>query len=60
MVTYCSTRGDVKGASFEDVVLAGLASDRGLFVPESIPMFTAEEVIFISMSSGCAVFQKIV
>jgi threonine synthase len=57
MVTYCSTRGDVKGASFEDVVLAGLASDRGLFVPESFPMFTAEEVIFVSMSE-CDVFQK--
>ncbi len=43
-VKYRSTRGDVQGASFENVVLAGLAPDRGLYVPESIPTFTPAEV----------------
>ncbi|KAA8646000.1 hypothetical protein EYZ11_010623 [Aspergillus tanneri] len=34
---YLSTRGGSYGLSFEDVVLKGLASDGGLFVPEQIP-----------------------
>lgn len=43
-VKYRSTRGAVQGASFENVVLAGLAPDRGLYVPESIPKFTPAEI----------------
>jgi threonine synthase len=34
---YLSTRGGSYGLSFEDVVLKGLASDGGLFIPEEIP-----------------------
>ncbi|KAF0689458.1 Aste57867_19093 [Aphanomyces stellatus] len=34
MTRYRSTRGDVRNLSFEETVLTGLASDRGLFVPE--------------------------
>jgi threonine synthase len=34
---YQSTRGGVKGISFKDAVLMGLADDGGLLVPESIP-----------------------
>ncbi|KAK1941618.1 Threonine synthase [Phytophthora citrophthora] len=34
MVHYRSTRGGVRGLSFEQAVLTGLASDRGLLVPE--------------------------
>ena len=34
---YVSTRGGVTGATFEDVLLTGLAVDGGLFVPESWP-----------------------
>ncbi len=34
---YISTRGSLKSYSFADVVLAGLAEDGGLFVPESTP-----------------------
>ena len=44
MTTYRSTRGAVNGASFQKVVLAGLAPDRGLFVPETVPTFTPKEV----------------
>lgn len=36
-MNYESTRGNVKGVCFENAVLAGLASDRGLFVPEHFP-----------------------
>lgn len=42
--TYCSTRGGAKGVSFEDVVLGGLANDRGLYVPEVLPSVSPEEL----------------
>jgi threonine synthase len=34
---YLSTRGEDSGLLFEEVVLKGLASDGGLFIPEEIP-----------------------
>ncbi|KAK2766972.1 threonine synthase [Arachnomyces sp. PD_36] len=34
---YLSTRGGSFGLSFEEVVIKGLASDGGLFIPEEIP-----------------------
>ena len=38
-ITYTSTRG--KGClGFEEVVLGGLAKDKGLYVPSSIPKVT--------------------
>jgi len=43
-ITYKSTRGQQRGLSFEEVVLGGLATDKGLYVPEEIPKFTAEEI----------------
>lgn len=43
-VRYRSTRGAVQGASFEEVVLGGLAPDRGLYVPEGIPAFSQAEL----------------
>lgn len=44
MITYISTRGQAGRRSFEDVLLAGLAEDGGLFVPESWPSFSAAEL----------------
>ncbi|BFM16746.1 threonine synthase [Maricurvus nonylphenolicus] len=41
---YISTRGEAPSLSFEDVVLTGLASDGGLYVPESLPKFSQEEI----------------
>jgi len=41
---YCSTRGGVKDATFEEVVLGGLAPDRGLYVPQVMPTITPEEL----------------
>ncbi|MFT6407778.1 MAG: threonine synthase [Arenicella sp.] len=41
---FISTRGDAPILSFEEVVLAGLASDGGLYVPESLPTFSKEEI----------------
>ncbi len=43
-IKYKSTRGGEQGLSFEEVVLEGLANDKGLFVPESIPTFTAAQL----------------
>jgi len=41
---FISTRGDAPVLSFEEVVLAGLAQDGGLYVPETLPSFTQEEI----------------
>lgn len=41
---YISTRGDATPLSFEEVVLTGLAPDGGLYVPESLPTFSQEEI----------------
>jgi len=41
---YISTRGQAPRLGFEDVTLAGLASDGGLYVPESWPGFSAAEI----------------
>ncbi|SMF35515.1 threonine synthase [Alteromonadaceae bacterium Bs31] len=41
---YISTRGEAPSLSFEDVVLTGLASDGGLYLPETLPNFSQEEI----------------
>lgn len=41
---YISTRGQAPALNFEEVLLAGLASDGGLYVPEQLPVFTHEEI----------------
>ena len=43
-IKYKSTRGKQTGLSFEEVVLGGLATDGGLFVPESIPHMSQAEI----------------
>jgi threonine synthase len=41
---YISTRGQAPALSFEEVVLTGMASDGGLYVPETLPEFSREEL----------------
>lgn len=41
---YCSTRGQVKGLSFSEAVMMGLADDGGLLVPEQIPQLSPEDL----------------
>jgi threonine synthase len=41
---YVSTRGAAPSLSFREVTLAGLASDGGLYVPETWPQFPREEI----------------
>ncbi|WCP13850.1 Threonine synthase [Sphingobium sp. AntQ-1] len=41
---YQSTRGTAPALGFEDVTLAGLASDGGLYLPTSWPAFTVDQI----------------
>ena len=41
---FISTRGGAPRASFSDVLLAGLAPDGGLYLPESWPQLSAAEI----------------
>lgn len=41
---YVSTRGTASVIEFEDVLLAGLAPDGGLYVPEEYPVFSKEDM----------------
>ncbi len=41
---YISTRGQSPALNFEEVLLTGLAPDGGLYVPETLPQFSQEEI----------------
>ena len=41
---YISTRGQAPALAFEDVMLTGLAPDGGLYVPETLPRFSAGQM----------------
>jgi len=41
---YISTRGQSPALRFEDTMLTGLAPDGGLYVPESVPQMSADEI----------------
>ncbi|MCA1769073.1 MAG: threonine synthase [Halomonas sp.] len=41
---YISTRGQAPALSFEEVVLTGMASDGGLYVPETVPQLSPDDL----------------
>lgn len=41
---YISTRGQAPALNFEDVVLTGMASDGGLYVPETVPQLSHDDL----------------
>ncbi|WP_136441117.1 threonine synthase [Pacificoceanicola onchidii] len=41
---YVSTRGQSPALTFEEAMLSGLARDGGLYVPETIPQISADEI----------------
>ena len=41
---YSSTRGGASGFSFQEALLSGFAPDGGLFVPDSLPRFSLEDL----------------
>jgi threonine synthase len=43
-VKYVSTRGEAPVLGFEDALLAGLARDGGLYVPETWPVFSPDQI----------------
>ena len=48
---YVSTRGAAPKLGFEDTMLAGLACDGGLYVPESWPVLSRDEIAALA---GCS------
>jgi threonine synthase len=59
-VKYISTRGQAPALNFEQVLLAGLASDGGLYVPQTLPTFSAEEIADMASLDYPALAQKII
>lgn len=47
---YISTRGQAPALGFEEVLLAGLASDGGLYVPETLPRW--DEAFFARLANA--------
>jgi len=43
-VKYISTRGGGDPQSFDQVLLTGLAPDGGLYIPQQLPQFSADEI----------------
>ena len=43
-ITYYSTNLKAAPVSFKEALLKGIAPDRGLFMPDHIPQFTADEI----------------
>ncbi|KHQ54522.1 threonine synthase [Mameliella alba] len=41
---YISTRGQAPALTFEEAMLSGLARDGGLYVPETIPQMSADDI----------------
>ena len=49
-IKYSSTRGGDDSLSYEEVLLAGLARDGGLFMPEKWPSFSHSCLLYTSPS----------
>lgn len=43
-ITFRSTNRKAPAVSFKDALIKGLAPDRGLYIPETIPEFTLDEI----------------
>ncbi len=52
---YISTRGEAAVLGFEDVLLAGLASDGGLYVPHTWPTLTPAQIASFAGRAYCEV-----
>lgn len=57
---YISTRGKGPALNFEEVMLTGLADDGGLYVPETLPTYSKEEIASWSKLSYPDLAYKIV
>lgn len=57
---YISTRGQAPALNFEEVLLTGLASDGGLYVPETLPTFSAAEIAQMAELNYSQLAEKII
>ena len=57
---YISTRGEAPSLGFADVLLTGLASDGGLYVPESLPAFGQDELLAMAKMSYAELAHKVI
>ena len=57
---YVSTRGTAPVLQFDDVLLAGLARDGGLYVPESWPTFTKDDIRALRTLTYAEVAYKVI
>ena len=48
MITYLSTRGTGQSKNFKDVLMAGMASDGGLYIPSQWPVMTPADLKSLS------------
>ncbi len=48
---YISTRGKAEPLDFEDTMLTGLARDGGLYVPETVPMMSRQDIAALASLS---------
>lgn len=57
---YISTRGKAPVLNFEEVVITGLASDGGLYVPDTLPKFSKQDIADMAGLSYCDLMFKII
>ncbi len=57
---YISTRGQAPVLNFEDVLLTGLAADGGLYVPQELPQFSAQEIAAMAKLDYVQLAEKII
>jgi len=57
---YVSTRGEAPVLAFSDALLAGLARDGGLYVPEAFPALQPQEIARLAGHSYAEVAHKVI
>jgi threonine synthase len=59
-VHYVSTRGEAPALSFSEAVLAGLARDGGLYVPQTYPQLSPQEIAGFAGARYADVAQRVI
>ncbi len=57
---YISTRGNAPALDFEDVLLTGLASDGGLYVPAELPRFSTDDIAAMACMDYPQLTQRVI
>ncbi len=59
-MNYVSTRGQAPALDFADALLAGLAADGGLYVPETWPQLSADEIADLAGRPYAEVAERVI